>query len=66
LADYRRLLCPCGCGQLAEVSQAAENEFAFDVHLVRCHARTAISKESTRRQDVEAPDALMFRAELKT
>jgi hypothetical protein len=51
---------------LAEVSQAAENEFAFDVHLVRCHARTAISKESTRRQDVEAPDALMFRAELKT
>jgi hypothetical protein len=50
---------------LAEVSQAAANEFAFEVHPVRCHARTAISKESTRRQDADTPDALLYRAQLK-
>lgn len=65
LAEYRRLLCPCGCGELASVSQAIENDDRYVVSLVRCHARTAISKESTRRQDSDQPDALLFRAELK-
>ncbi|MGH9248109.1 MAG: hypothetical protein ACRD0W_01105 [Acidimicrobiales bacterium] len=65
LGEYRGLLCPCGCGQLAVESQDPDNEFAYEVHVVRCHARTAISKESERRRDAPSPDALMFRAQLR-
>jgi hypothetical protein len=63
LDEYRRMLCPCGCGHLVEVSQAPENEGRFDVHMARCHARTAIAIEANRK--AEHSEALMYRAELR-
>jgi hypothetical protein len=66
LGEYRNLLCPCGCGQLAEVSQAEENEDRFKVETPRCHARTAILRAAERKKDQPHPDALLYRAYLPT
>ncbi len=63
LAEYRKLLCPCGCGYLVEVSHAARNEFRFTVETPRCHARTAIAKKQTR-DTADFPDGLLYVAHL--
>jgi hypothetical protein len=65
LGNYRELLCRCGCGHLASVSQAKENDDRWDVHIVRCHARTAILIHAAAAQDKPHKEALMFRAELR-
>lgn len=65
IAEYRRLLCPCGCGYLAEVSQAPGNEGRFFVDLpTRCLARTEIDRKAAAYADAAQSGALLFRAEL--
>jgi hypothetical protein len=65
LADYRRLLCPCGCGHLAEESLKPENEGRFRVGPpVRCQARTATLLATKAYEESPTPGALLFAAEL--
>jgi len=65
LGEYRRLLCPCGCGYPAEVSQAPENEDRFFVDApTRCFARTEIDRKAAQYSDAQQSGALLFRATL--
>jgi len=64
LADYRRLLCPCGCGHLAEESLNPANDGRFRVGPpTRCHARTATVQAAKGYEESAAPAALLFSAE---
>lgn len=68
LSSYESALCPCGCGFPAEVSQAPDNEFAFEGDgPYRCHARTALLREAERMGDeVQFPEALLWAAAKKS
>jgi hypothetical protein len=64
LGEYRRLLCPCGCGYLSEISHAEVNEFRFQVDTPRCHARTAIIQAADRKKEQPTPEGLLYVATL--
>lgn len=60
LEEYRsQVLCPCGCGYPAEVSQDPMAEFRSTVGPpVRCHVRTALERAQTQYRESN-PKALM-------
>lgn len=64
LTAYRDSLCPI-CGNSKTVCQAAENSDRFTVPPPsRCHATTAIRKESEKAER-DVPDALVWSAQLR-
>ena len=64
LAEHRAGQCPCGCGQPATESMAADGEGRYRVPPpTRCHARTAILAAQADYREVPQADALLFRSE---
>jgi len=66
LEQYRReVLCPCGCGYPAEISQDPATEFAIRVPPpTRCHIRTALAQEQKDSEDRPTPEGLLWGVEL--
>lgn len=66
LEDYRRnVLCPCGCGYPAEVSQDPMTEFRAYAGPVRCHVRTALVRAQKDQQGVPHPEGRLWVAKLR-
>lgn len=66
LQHYRdRILCPCGCGYPAEVSQDPMTEFKAYAEPVRCHIRTALVRAQKDQKDAPNPEGRMWVAKLR-
>lgn len=64
LEHYRsRVLCPCGCGWPADVSQDPTTENTVRVGApTRCHIRTALIEAQRDGPDRRTPEALLWGA----
>jgi len=45
-----------GCGQSVKESMNPANEYAYDVHLTRCHACAAVERETRRFANANSSD----------